>query len=75
VLFQSALGAIIYQAADPAMDAAERAVDVGEEVGDDWLIASGQTMLGAALVLQGRPEDGHAMLTKAAELAERDGII
>jgi predicted ATPase len=75
VLFQSALGAIIYQAADPAMDAAERAVDVGEEVGDDWLIASGQTMLGAALVLQGRPEDGQAMLTKAAELAERAGII
>jgi predicted ATPase/DNA-binding SARP family transcriptional activator len=75
VLFQSALGAIIYQAADPAMDAAERAIDVGEEVGDDWMIASGQTMLGAALVLQGRPEDGQAMLTKAAELAERGGII
>jgi predicted ATPase/DNA-binding SARP family transcriptional activator len=75
VLFRAALGLIVFQAADPAREAAERALAIGEEIGDDWLVASGQTMLGAALVLQGRPADGVTTLTAAAELATRHGRL
>jgi predicted ATPase/DNA-binding SARP family transcriptional activator len=75
VLFRAALGLIIYQAAEPAREAAERALALGEEIGDDWLIASGQTMLGAALVLQGRPAEGATMLTAAGELATHHGRL
>ena len=75
VLFRAALGLIIVQSAEPAAAAAEQAVAVGEELGDDWLIASGRTMLGATQVLRGHPVDGQATLAAAAELAERHGML
>ena len=74
-MFRLALGAIIFQAADIAKGAAEQAIIVGREVGDKWILASGHTMLGPALILQGHAAEGEATLTEGAELARDEGIL
>jgi len=75
VMFRLALGAIIFQEAEIAKGAAEQAILVGREIGDNWVLASGLTMLGAALILRGQLEEGEATLTEGAELARDGGVL
>jgi predicted ATPase/DNA-binding SARP family transcriptional activator len=75
VMFRLALGAIIFQEAEIAKGAAEQAILVGREIGDNWVLASGLTMLGAALILRGQLEEGQATLTEGAELARDGGVL
>jgi len=75
IMFRLALGSIIFKLADAAKGAAEEALVVGRETGDDWIIASGQAMLGAALVMQKRETEGEALLTEAARLASDSQIL
>jgi len=63
------------QVPDVALDAAARGVDAADELGDDWIVASGRAMHGAALVLQGQTLDGELALAQATELAERCGAL
>jgi hypothetical protein len=72
-LYRSVLGWFAVGDLDAAMEMAERTVAVGQRGGQDWLVASGQMMLGAALVLRGDTVDGEAMLVGAADLALRTG--
>jgi len=60
---------------DIAIDAGARWVDAGHELGEDWIVASGRAVQGAALVLLGQHVQGELALVEATDLAERCGAI
>jgi len=73
VLFLAACGWNSVQRPDKARGAAERAIELSQAHGLDWLVACGKAALGGALVLQGHTAEGQATLAEATDLAEECG--
>ncbi|HEX4356869.1 MAG TPA: BTAD domain-containing putative transcriptional regulator [Pseudonocardia sp.] len=61
------------RAAEAAREAGQQTIATGRQLGQEWLIAGGDMVRGAALVLEGRSEQGQRALGEAAALAGRCG--
>jgi len=61
------------KAAEATRDAGQQAIATGRELGQDWLIAGGEMVCGAALLLEGRSEEGQRALADAAARASQSG--
>ena len=61
------------RAVEAAREAGQRTITTGRQLGQEWLIAGGDMVRGAALVLEGRSDEGQRALAEAAALAGRCG--
>jgi predicted ATPase/DNA-binding SARP family transcriptional activator len=70
-LYQYATALLSHRVAGPALAAAEQSVTLGRQLGEDWVVAAAQMVLGSALILRGDRAGGERNLDEAAELATR----
>jgi hypothetical protein len=63
------------RATEAAREAGEQVIATGRQLGQEWLIAGGEMVRGAALLLEGRSDQGQRALAEAAARAGRCGYL